>query len=64
MLWQPDVRESKDEIRARGAAFLTWLAARPEREIAVVSHSSFLHFTCSSCAQPGQPEAVVSELTR
>jgi len=64
--WVPDVRESKEDIRARGARFLAWLAARPEGEIAVVSHSSFLHFTLSNAVQAAavHSEPVVAELTR
>ncbi|KXZ41269.1 hypothetical protein GPECTOR_589g656 [Gonium pectorale] len=61
VLWQPDHREAKDEIRRRGLAFLKWLATRPERNIAVVSHSSFLHFTLSCFAHAAAP-AVQAEL--
>lgn len=43
-LWKPDSRETHDQIRARGAAFIKWLLARPERCLAVVSHSSFLFY--------------------
>ncbi|GLC37740.1 hypothetical protein PLESTF_001519300 [Pleodorina starrii] len=60
-LWSAEHRESKDEIRRRGLAFLKWLAARPERHIAVVSHSSFLHFTLS-CFGQGAAEAVQGEM--
>lgn len=35
-------RELDADCTARGIAFVKWLAARPEREIAVVTHSSFL----------------------
>jgi broad specificity phosphatase PhoE len=44
VLWQPDTRETHDQIRARGAEFVRWLLRRPERRLAVVSHSSFLFF--------------------
>ncbi|WIA10112.1 hypothetical protein OEZ85_010319 [Tetradesmus obliquus] len=44
VLWQAGHRETKEEIKARGLAFMAQLLARPERNIAVVSHSSFLHF--------------------
>ncbi|EFJ50919.1 hypothetical protein VOLCADRAFT_57872 [Volvox carteri f. nagariensis] len=60
-LWTPNHRETKDEIRRRGLAFLKWLATRPERNIAVVSHSSFLHFTLS-CFGQGAAEAVQGEM--
>lgn len=45
--WTLEHRETKAEIRARGLAFLQWVMARPEQHIAVVTHSSFLHFTMS-----------------
>lgn len=45
--WTVEHRETKDEVRARGLAFLRWVMARPEQHIAVVTHSSFLHFTLS-----------------
>lgn len=35
-------RETDEHCAARGIAFLEWLAKRPERELAVVTHSSFL----------------------
>jgi broad specificity phosphatase PhoE len=35
-------RESFDSITGRGIELLKWLATRPEREIAVVTHGSFL----------------------
>jgi len=35
--------ESEEMLLARVAAFRDWLAARPEREIAVVGHGTFLH---------------------
>ncbi|GFR43713.1 hypothetical protein Agub_g4823 [Astrephomene gubernaculifera] len=47
VLWHPERREGREELRRRGLAFLSWLASRPERNIAVVTHSSFLFFTMS-----------------
>lgn len=44
VLWQLEYRETKEEIAARGLAFIRWLMTRPERSIAVVTHSSLLHF--------------------
>eukprot|EP00271_Cylindrocystis_brebissonii_P018578 TRINITY_DN534_c0_g1_i3.p1 TRINITY_DN534_c0_g1~~TRINITY_DN534_c0_g1_i3.p1 ORF type:complete len:294 (+),score=43.39 TRINITY_DN534_c0_g1_i3:248-1129(+) len=40
--WQPDERESSADLITRGRKFVQWLMARPERRIAIVSHSSFL----------------------
>lgn len=45
VLWKSDVREKGNEIAARGRAFINWLLTRKEKEIAVVSHSSFLIHT-------------------
>ncbi|OWM71357.1 hypothetical protein CDL15_Pgr011486 [Punica granatum] len=42
ILWKPDHRETPEEIAARGVKFMNWLKARPEKEIAVVTHSVFL----------------------
>ncbi|KAK6229866.1 hypothetical protein QUC31_001621 [Theobroma cacao] len=41
-LWNPDIRESMEELAARGARFLKWLWTRPEKEIVVVSHGIVL----------------------
>ena len=61
--WQRDSRESHSQIRERGRAFVRWLMSRPERRLAVVSHSSFLHFLLS-CYGHGASEAVASEIRR
>ncbi|KAF2619270.1 hypothetical protein F2Q68_00040576, partial [Brassica cretica] len=42
-LWRPDVRESEEEIFARGLEFMKWLWKRPEKEVAVVSHGIVRH---------------------
>ncbi|EOA31217.1 hypothetical protein CARUB_v10014383mg [Capsella rubella] len=39
----PSPRESLEEVAARGVEFIKWLWTRKEKEIAVVSHSGFLH---------------------
>lgn len=39
--WAP-AREPEKHVYDRAMAFLMWLAKRPEREVAVVSHSSFM----------------------
>ena len=54
-LWKKDYRESPEEIAARGMKFLNWLWARKEREIAIVTHSSFLYFTLKAFCEDGQP---------
>lgn len=43
-LWRPDHRETKEEITARGRAFLAQLMARPEREVRAVF--SCVHVCC------------------
>lgn len=45
--WTVD-REPSDHCRARGLEFVRWLRERPEREMAVVSHGSFLRHLLSS----------------
>ena len=40
--WYSDDRESDEDCCARAVQFLEWLNSRPERCIAVVTHSSFL----------------------
>lgn len=41
--WKADVREAPECMRARGRQFAQWLMTRPEKHIAVVSHSGFLY---------------------
>mmetsp|Transcript_16731 Transcript_16731/g.30307 ORF Transcript_16731/g.30307 Transcript_16731/m.30307 type:complete len:124 (-) Transcript_16731:182-553(-) len=40
-MWK-DTREPDADCTARGVAMMQWLATRPETEIAVVTHSSWL----------------------
>lgn len=40
-VWK-ETREPDDECTGRGIAMMQWLATRPEKEIAVVTHSSWL----------------------
>eukprot|EP00258_Populus_trichocarpa_P043364 XP_024459383.1 phosphoglycerate mutase-like protein 1 isoform X2 [Populus trichocarpa] len=45
VLWKADVRETTEELAARGLKFLNWLWTRKEKEIAIVTHSGFLVHT-------------------
>ncbi|PIM97260.1 putative phosphoglycerate mutase [Handroanthus impetiginosus] len=47
-LWNPDVRETNEELAARGLKFLNWLWTREEKEIVVVTHSAFLVHTLAA----------------
>ncbi|XLU65412.1 hypothetical protein S245_024621 [Arachis hypogaea] len=44
--WTPE-REKREEVTARGLKFLDWLWTRQEKEIVIVTHSSFLFNTLS-----------------
>ena len=61
--WQRNSRESHNQIRERGRKFIQWLMARPERRLAVVSHSSFMYFLLSNYGH-GASETVQSEIRR
>ncbi len=61
--WQRSSRESHDQIRERGRNFIEWLMSRPERRLAVVSHSSFMYFLLSNYGH-GASETVQSEIRR
>ncbi|KAB2076307.1 hypothetical protein ES319_A06G032700v1 [Gossypium barbadense] len=41
-LWNPNVRESEEEMAARMVLFIKWLWTRPEQEIVIVSHGIIL----------------------
>ncbi|KAF5739805.1 RTFL01-34-G06 isoform 3 [Tripterygium wilfordii] len=56
-LWQADVRESFEDIIGRGMKFLSWLRTRKETEIAVVSHSVFLHQMLNALGNDCHPSA-------
>lgn len=60
--WKPDARETREETMVRAQKFMTWLMRRPEREIAVVSHSGFLHFLLSLFYRPEASTQVQGEL--
>ncbi|KAH9300670.1 hypothetical protein KI387_012253, partial [Taxus chinensis] len=55
IFWKPDVREKEYEVAARGRAFLNWLLTRKEKEIAIVSHSSFLIHTLAQFGKDCHP---------
>ncbi|XP_057976852.1 phosphoglycerate mutase-like protein 1 isoform X2 [Malania oleifera] len=48
ILWKANVRETNEEVAARGLKFLNWLWTRKEKEIAIVTHSGFLFHTLSA----------------
>ena len=50
MFYTEDARESDEHCCERGIAFLEWLNKRPEKCIAVVTHSSFLRHIFSQVA--------------
>ncbi|KAJ4843117.1 hypothetical protein Tsubulata_002901 [Turnera subulata] len=54
-LWKPDVRETTEELAARGLKFLNWLWTRKEKEIAIVTHSGFLVHTLSALGNDCHP---------
>ncbi|XP_039139131.1 phosphoglycerate mutase-like protein 1 isoform X1 [Dioscorea cayenensis subsp. rotundata] len=45
ILWDADKRESNEALATRGLKFINWLWTRPEKEIAIVTHSAFLECT-------------------
>ncbi|KAK4802142.1 hypothetical protein SAY86_000345 [Trapa natans] len=55
VLWKADVRETKEDLIARGSKFFNWLWTRKEKEIAVVTHSGFLYHTLSSLGNDCNP---------
>lgn len=54
--WTGKKVESETAVARRGQKFLQWIMARPETNIAVVSHAAFLWFTLAcfgnECARP------------
>ncbi|XP_040971840.1 phosphoglycerate mutase-like protein 1, partial [Gossypium hirsutum] len=41
-MWNPDFRESEEEMAARMGLLMNWLWTRPEKEIVIVSHGIML----------------------
>ncbi|XP_043712502.1 phosphoglycerate mutase-like protein 1 isoform X1 [Telopea speciosissima] len=56
ILWKADIRETKEEVGARGMKFINWLWTRKEKEIAVVTHSGFLAHTLKNFGNDCHPE--------
>ncbi|KAH6789873.1 Phosphoglycerate mutase family protein [Perilla frutescens var. frutescens] len=55
VLWKADVRETKEEVAARGMNFMNWLFTRKEKEIAIVTHSGFLFHTLGAFGNDCHP---------
>ncbi|KAK9287015.1 hypothetical protein L1049_015423 [Liquidambar formosana] len=55
ILWEANVRETKEELAARGMKFMNWLWTRKEKEIAIVTHSGFLFHTLSAFGNDCHP---------
>lgn len=55
VLWKADVRETKEEVAARGMKFINWLWTRKEKEIAIVTHSGFLFHTLGAYGNDCHP---------
>ncbi|OIV93148.1 hypothetical protein TanjilG_20810 [Lupinus angustifolius] len=54
-LWKENIRETKEELAARGMKFLNWLWTRKEKEIAIVTHSGFLSHTLNKFGNDCHP---------
>ncbi|XP_047949921.1 phosphoglycerate mutase-like protein 1 isoform X3 [Salvia hispanica] len=63
VLWKADVRETKDEVAARGMNFMNWLFTRKEKEIAIVTHNGFLFHTLAAFGNGFHP-LVKKEISR
>ncbi|XP_065869685.1 phosphoglycerate mutase-like protein 1 [Euphorbia lathyris] len=55
VLWKDNVRETTEELTARGLKFMNWLWTRKEKEIAIVTHSGFLFHTLSAFGKDCHP---------
>ncbi|XP_062082703.1 phosphoglycerate mutase-like protein 1 isoform X2 [Humulus lupulus] len=55
VLWKATVRETIEEVTARGLKFLNWLWTRQEKEIAIVTHSGFLFHTLKALGDDCHP---------
>ncbi|RVX10266.1 Phosphoglycerate mutase-like protein 1 [Vitis vinifera] len=55
ILWKANVRETNEEVAARGLKFMNWLWTRKEKEIAIVTHSGFLFHTLNAFGNDCHP---------
>ncbi|XP_044490485.1 phosphoglycerate mutase-like protein 1 isoform X3 [Mangifera indica] len=53
--WKANVRETREEVAARGLKFMNWLWTRKEKEIAIVTHSGFLFHTLTTFGNDCHP---------
>ncbi|XP_043814406.1 phosphoglycerate mutase-like protein 1 isoform X7 [Manihot esculenta] len=54
-MWKANVRETTEELTARGLKFMNWLWTRKEKEIAIVTHSGFLFHTLNAFGNDCHP---------
>ncbi|KAJ6345652.1 hypothetical protein OIU78_008330 [Salix suchowensis] len=64
VLWKADVRETTEELAARGLKFYNWLWTRKEKEIAIVTHSGFLVHTLRAFGNDCHPSVKKEMCTR
>ncbi|GMP38750.1 hypothetical protein CsSME_00009886 [Camellia sinensis var. sinensis] len=55
ILWKANIRETEEELTARGMKFMNWLWTRKEKEIAIVTHSGFLFHALSAVGNDCHP---------
>ncbi|KAF6149329.1 hypothetical protein GIB67_026185 [Kingdonia uniflora] len=55
VLWNGDIRETDEELAARGMKFIDWLWTRKEKDIAIVTHSAFLFYTLQALGEDLHP---------
>ncbi|KAH9694819.1 phosphoglycerate mutase-like protein 1 [Citrus sinensis] len=55
VLWKANVRETNEEVAARGLKFMNWLWTRKEKEIAIVTHRGFLNHTLNAFGNDCHP---------
>ncbi|CAL5379327.1 unnamed protein product [Camellia sinensis] len=55
ILWKANIRETEEELTARGMKFMNWLWTRKEKEMAIVTHSGFLFHALSAVGNDCHP---------